>query len=564
MTAPSPEDRLAALLREEADTLRPAGDGLATIRKRVAARRRSRWVLPGALVATAAATSLVFVLSDNGGQSALQQTPGTPAPSVTEPSPSTEPSVTPSTAGGGLNHAFENPAIWPFTSAQEIADWKTTYPYAGDKTALVQHYLKDVLSLDGTFTLTKPCESCDLVDISLAGRKVGQAALERFFLDGDPVYTISTIGETDLKVAAPTDGEAISSPTRVSGRLTGVDENVRITLVDSQGGQLGTTTAPAGTAVPWEGSVSWTATGWVHGAVVLTTFSAKDGTLNRLTVLPVTRDTTARTSGPTFAGIAGHRIDLFDATSGAFVKHLTYPQGAQDDVDLSFADGSLLWLRTHGRCDDAIDRLDGGRASTVATSGGRHVLLEPRSSDTGRYVAYARRACPGSSELPAVVISGLGATRVLTSSQDGPWDLLSVSDSGAALLTYSDGLYLLPAGATDLAQAQELARSSSARDRNGRPVCGLYPAAFDGDSVVTAEVCRPGDLHLVFFDGSGRRVSDGPPVPLDTPSRISVRDGALLVSGYPAGGRPAFTVLRFTGGRFTTVPTHGLARTADW
>jgi len=44
----NPEDTLAALLREEADTIVPAGDGLQKIQKRVAAKRKTRWVLPGA------------------------------------------------------------------------------------------------------------------------------------------------------------------------------------------------------------------------------------------------------------------------------------------------------------------------------------------------------------------------------------------------------------------------------------------------------------------------------------------------------------------------------------
>jgi hypothetical protein len=274
------EERLSALLREEAETVLPAGDGLARIQARLAARRRSRWLLlPGAAALTAGAVAAAFVLSGGGSGTTLTQTPTTHGPT---------PATSPTAVGGGLDHAFENPALWPFTSAQQIAGWRSTYPYANDKSALVQHYLQDVLSVSG-FTLSKPCESCDVVDIAVAGHKVGQAALERFLLDGTQVWTISTIGETDLKLLAPGAGEAVSSPTTVTGRITGVDEHVNLALVTQAGATVATGGAQAGSAVPWTAQLSWTDNGWSHGAVVARTFSAKDGTLSRLTALPVMR-----------------------------------------------------------------------------------------------------------------------------------------------------------------------------------------------------------------------------------------------------------------------------------
>ena len=274
------EERLGELLREQAQTVVPSGDGLARIANRVAARRRRRWaLLPAAALVTGAAVAAAFVLGGGGTGTTLVQVPTTHGP---------RPSAAPTVTGGGLDHAFENPALWPFTSAQEISAWRTTYPYANDKSALVSHYLQDVLGIPGT-TLTRPCESCDVVDIAVAGRKVGQAALERFFLDGAQVYTISTIGGTDLTLLSPSAGEAVSSPTRVTGRITGVDEHVDLTLLSQAGAVLATGGAQAGSAVPWTAQLTWTDTGWTHAGLVAKTFSAKDGTLNRLTVLPVTR-----------------------------------------------------------------------------------------------------------------------------------------------------------------------------------------------------------------------------------------------------------------------------------
>ena len=287
----TPEDRLAALLREEAETVVPAGDGLARIRDRVAARRRRRWLwLPAAAAVTGGAVAAAFLLGGNGGRTTLVQTPATPGPSPTA-------SAAPTVAGGGLDHAFENPAVWPFHSAQEIAQWRSTYPYADDKTALVQHYLQDVLAISG-YTLAKPCESCDVVDIRVAGRKVGTAALERFLVDGAQVWTISTIGGTDLRITRPTLGEAVSSPTTVTGRITGVDEHVNLALVSQAGGTVATGGTQAGSAAPWSASLSWTDASWSYGAVVAETRSAKDGSLDRLTAVPVARDAATPAPAP--------------------------------------------------------------------------------------------------------------------------------------------------------------------------------------------------------------------------------------------------------------------------
>jgi hypothetical protein len=276
----TPEDRLAALLREESETVVPAGDGLQRIQTRVAKRRRLRWlVFPSAAFVTAAAVAAFFALGGGTGSSTLVQTPGSHGPTPTA-------TALPTVTGGGLDHAFENPALWPFTSAQEIAAWQSTYPYADDKTALVQHYLGDVLRLTG-FALSNPCESCDVVDIRVGTAKVGSAALERFLLDGHHVYTISSVGGTDLTVTRPTTGDAISNPTAVSGRITGVDEHVSLSLVTQAGATVGTGGAQAGSAVPWSGQLSWSDTSWAHAGVVAKTFSPRDGALNRLTVVPV-------------------------------------------------------------------------------------------------------------------------------------------------------------------------------------------------------------------------------------------------------------------------------------
>src|SRR2546421_10557279 len=61
---PRHEDALSRALHAEAETIRPAGDGLIRIRARVDRRRvHNRWILPTATAATVAATVTAVVAS---------------------------------------------------------------------------------------------------------------------------------------------------------------------------------------------------------------------------------------------------------------------------------------------------------------------------------------------------------------------------------------------------------------------------------------------------------------------------------------------------------------------
>ena len=538
----TPEDRLAELLREEAAQVTPVGDGLARIQQRLTRRRRTRWLLlPGAAVATGAAAAAVVVLTGGGAGTTLTQDPTTQPP-TTSSSPSTPPtaSAAPTVVGGGLDHAFENPALWPFTSAQEIATWRTDHPYAEDKTAVVRHYLQDVLGITGA-TLTKPCESCDVVDIRVAGHQVGTAALERFRLDGAQVYTISTVGGTDLKVTSPTLGEAVSSPTTVTGRITGVDEHVSLALLSQSGTTVATGGAQAGSAVPWSTRLTWTDTGWTHGGLVAKTFSAKDGTLNRLTAVPVMRGTAAT---PSFAAVRGGRVELLDAASGRLVKHLTYPPEGTADVSADYSSGTLLWVRTASSgCSSSVNRLSGGTAATLEPAG-RYRYRDARLSRDGRTWAYLRQACDGS-RVELVVRGASSWQRALTSTEPHLWD---VRDDGTAL--YDDGgtWYVGSAGPR-----------TTLRPATG---CRFQAGAFDERTAGVWEACT-GDASLISFDSSGRRVSSGAP-DFSLVTAMSRSATGLLVVASPRRGAQTGVYVLDAGGEWREVLKDPAVISASW
>jgi hypothetical protein len=140
------ERLLRATLRDEADRLHPAGDGLARIRERVAGRRRWRtWLTPLVALAGAAAVITAVVaapsyLTGSGSKGRQVQPGGQPAPA--SPAPTSPPPTTPTptrapqgslgTPYGGDDNLRDMLTVWPYPSRRigfERADAEAqTYP----------------------------------------------------------------------------------------------------------------------------------------------------------------------------------------------------------------------------------------------------------------------------------------------------------------------------------------------------------------------------------------------------------------------------------------------------
>ena len=284
----SAEDRLREILHSEASTLVPSGDGLARIRQRVDRRRRLRLVLlPVGAAAAAGIVVAVIALTGTTGTQRLEQTPvgpaspgGTTAPTHAATTPPTRPS--PSAAA-----SYTGPAMWPFTSSAQGRAWTAHHgsrPWAGDPRLVAQHLVTDFLKVTGVSALG----SGDTIDLRCQGRDVGLVHLVQISQGGP--WTVTAVGGTDLTISSPRPTAAVTSPTQVSGRLQGVDENVRLQLIGSASAhELGATSAPAGNAVPWRGTLTWSDQTWYTAGLVAITRSAKDGSITRITAIPVKR-----------------------------------------------------------------------------------------------------------------------------------------------------------------------------------------------------------------------------------------------------------------------------------
>ena len=130
MTFPrDPDSSLEELLRSamqgEADSISPAGDGLARIQQRVAARRSQRfWLRPVAVVGAAA-----FAGGAGFTAYALTAHPDTKDSVAINPGPTVSPTVEPTTptstspTAPPVTTAFPASAFYPFTSAAADTSW---------------------------------------------------------------------------------------------------------------------------------------------------------------------------------------------------------------------------------------------------------------------------------------------------------------------------------------------------------------------------------------------------------------------------------------------------------
>jgi hypothetical protein len=550
----SAEDKLRDILRSEATTIVPVGDGLARIRERVSRRRRARmWLVPSAAVATVGAAAAFFLIApDNGRKPTTLQQGNTPTPTVTgstAPLPTVTSTPTPNGVAPQPADSWDGPAYWPFASAGDLENVADPVPsWMQDGLEVGQRLVRDVLDLQGV-TVSQTCVSCEALQLKVGSDDVGTVNLGHYTVHGKRVFTVVSIDGTDLTISSPKAGTAISSPTKVTGRIQGVDENVRLKLVAKDGGVVSQGAAPAGSAVPWSANLSWTARDWETGAILATTGNARDGAINRVTLTPVSRSGATTTSS--FAALVDGHVSLFDSTTGALVRQLTYPPAGKSDTGPTWSAGTLAWVRISAAsaCVNALDRLDNGTASTVASSTSvrySSLVLSP-SAD---WLAWVETPCNGGDGGELVItVNGTEARRIAVPT-GSVVALYDVTDEGTLLLSTNDRaasgpgvIGILPADATTLDNKVLPLQAASG--------CNLASgAAFEGSEPVAFESCGE-NVRLVRFTDKGARKASDPSFTGEPPTSVSVRDGQVLV--WLFGGDMVGPVARYADGRVTIV-----------
>lgn len=184
--------------------------------------------------------------------------------------------------------------LWPFAGADEAADWQRRYRSGGhqpwrlspDETALA---FVRYLGFDEIDRVTSRTVSGGDARVGVGRRKSARSAavlrLVRMGTGSDAPWEVVGTADTDLSLTTPAYGATVSSPLTVGGRITGVDESIKIEVRQpATAGPVGRfcCVAAGGERSPWSAKVSF------RGAGVLTVVASTGGHVAKVERFAVT------------------------------------------------------------------------------------------------------------------------------------------------------------------------------------------------------------------------------------------------------------------------------------
>lgn len=231
-------------------------------------RQRVLLAVAAAVTTLAAVTVVAIAVSRGGGQAASPPTTTTPAP------PSTTGTTTTGTSTGTSTSAarpFGYVPLWPFSGTEDAAAWQASYREGGhapwhldaDATALAftTGYL-GFTEIDRVLTHTVgDTEAHVTVGFPIAEHTPGTAAvlhLVRIGTGADAPWEVVGTADTTLTLTQPRYGATVSPPVTVGGRITGVDESIRVEVL-APAGRAGESccVAAGGDDTPWTATVDF-------------------------------------------------------------------------------------------------------------------------------------------------------------------------------------------------------------------------------------------------------------------------------------------------------------------
>ncbi|GAA5107843.1 hypothetical protein [Haloechinothrix salitolerans] len=234
-------------------------------------RRARRWAwIASALAATVALVATVVIVlalrgDDDKGGVATEPTTTPPTTSVTTTTTTTSSEPVP---------AFGYQPLWPFASVADAAEWQRAYregghqPWHLDAEFTARQFAQSYLGYDNidrvVSTRIRGDEAWVGVGFELPNGEDTTAAVVHLAKVGggaDAPWEIVGTKDTTLTLTSPPYGASVTSPVTVGGSITGVDENLRVTVW-----QLGTGKIAESDGIPaggqnsrWSTKVSFTA-----------------------------------------------------------------------------------------------------------------------------------------------------------------------------------------------------------------------------------------------------------------------------------------------------------------
>ncbi len=243
--------------------------GVTIGRAGLARRSGTRW----ALVVLAVSGLLTGACGTGPGSAPGGGAPAaTPAPSV---SPATSPAVSPTVSAGSLVAGRYQP-LWPFADEEQVRDWQESYRSGGhqpwhldaEQTAL--SFTQGFLGFKGVDQVVERTVSGAHARVSVGirgegGGRPGIAAvihLVRFGTGTDAPWEVVGTDDTTFSLTTPRYGALVASPVKVGGRITGVDESIRVRVRGTGStGPLGERccVSAGGDDAPWSATVTFRA-----------------------------------------------------------------------------------------------------------------------------------------------------------------------------------------------------------------------------------------------------------------------------------------------------------------
>jgi hypothetical protein len=369
----SPDDRyddfdelLRSALQDEADTVTPAGDGLARIQQRVQARDlRARWLRPALALGSAAVLAGVgvgaAVLVNSSGNDSVQVGDGNHNSSRPSASASNEPVVN--------LPPFPAQAIFPFTTISDEQGWQQDYNNGGttwqaDPTQVATRWVQDYLdepSVDHVISVAD--DSGDkLVTLGrvLQGEGNNLFAVTAVHLtkyDAAWIVTGASDPNSYLTISAPTPGSTIKTPVTVTGPGFGSDEGIQLFVRDATSDtSYGTANLTVGNGIKeWSQGVNFNRPSSPIGALVAVDTSNADGGPARIVAEQVQFSPAEPNQPPPyFYAVKNNRIDAFASRTGTSIHYLTAAQPGGGLTDPQVYGTDVYYLQGAGTCANAL------------------------------------------------------------------------------------------------------------------------------------------------------------------------------------------------------------------
>lgn len=180
---------------------------------------------------------------------------------------SAPPTAAPSGTTGPISFSLGHLALWPFQSTREELDWQRAYASSGtdawhlDADATATRFAAEYLGFTDMNAVTSRDDVAGTLQVGVGFGAPGNATaavitLERTSTTGPWEATGAT--SSALSITSPAAGTTVDSNITVRGRITGVDENIKVTVRQQSATPVGQSCCqPAGgTAAPWSTSVA--------------------------------------------------------------------------------------------------------------------------------------------------------------------------------------------------------------------------------------------------------------------------------------------------------------------